>query len=96
LKTGTLRAVSALAGYCRTRGGHDVGFALLMNSVWSLAGAHAIQDRIAAAIARLDDYPAAAPPAGDPAPAPAVGQAPAPPAGTPAPSGGASSPPGTR
>jgi D-alanyl-D-alanine carboxypeptidase/D-alanyl-D-alanine-endopeptidase (penicillin-binding protein 4) len=91
VKTGTLRRVSALAGYCRTRGGHDVGFALLMNDVWSLAAAHAIQDRIAAAIAQLDGDPAPAPQPpvppqpGLPAPVP-------PPPGVPPPSGGAGGP----
>jgi D-alanyl-D-alanine carboxypeptidase/D-alanyl-D-alanine-endopeptidase (penicillin-binding protein 4) len=89
LKTGTLRSVSALAGYCRTRGGHDVAFALLMNSVWSVASAHAIQDRIAAAIARLDGDLGPAPPAGDLAPAPPAGL---PPGGVPPPSGGAGVP----
>jgi D-alanyl-D-alanine carboxypeptidase/D-alanyl-D-alanine-endopeptidase (penicillin-binding protein 4) len=66
VKTGTLRAVSALAGYCRTRGGRDIAFALLMNGVRNFTGAHAIQDRIAAAIARLDGAPvvAVAPPSG--------------------------------
>jgi D-alanyl-D-alanine carboxypeptidase/D-alanyl-D-alanine-endopeptidase (penicillin-binding protein 4) len=65
VKTGTLRAVSALAGYCRTLGGSDVAFALLMNRVTSFVGAHAIQDRIAAAIARLDAPVASeAPPTG--------------------------------
>jgi serine-type D-Ala-D-Ala carboxypeptidase/endopeptidase (penicillin-binding protein 4) len=54
LKTGTLHSVSALAGYCRTRGGRDIAFAVLMNRVYDFAGAHATQDRIAAAIAQLD------------------------------------------
>ncbi|MEA2139897.1 MAG: hypothetical protein QOG56_3047 [Solirubrobacteraceae bacterium] len=54
VKTGTLRGVSALAGYCQTRDARKVGFALLMNRVTSFTGARAIQDRIAAAIARLD------------------------------------------
>jgi D-alanyl-D-alanine carboxypeptidase/D-alanyl-D-alanine-endopeptidase (penicillin-binding protein 4) len=54
VKTGTLRRVSALAGYCTTRGARRVAFALLMNRVTSFSGARAIQDRIAAAIARLD------------------------------------------
>ncbi|MGH2917242.1 MAG: D-alanyl-D-alanine carboxypeptidase/D-alanyl-D-alanine-endopeptidase [Solirubrobacteraceae bacterium] len=53
VKTGTLSNVSALAGYCRARNGRDISFALLMNRV-SPAGARAIQDRIAIAIARLD------------------------------------------
>jgi D-alanyl-D-alanine carboxypeptidase/D-alanyl-D-alanine-endopeptidase (penicillin-binding protein 4) len=65
VKTGTLRAVSALAGYCHTRGGDDVAFALLMNRVTSFAGAHAIQDRIAAAIAQLDTPASASPPAAE-------------------------------
>jgi D-alanyl-D-alanine carboxypeptidase/D-alanyl-D-alanine-endopeptidase (penicillin-binding protein 4) len=68
LKTGTLRGVSSLAGYCRTRGGRDIAFALLMNRVSSVADAHAIQDRVAVAIARLDDPPIAGQP--DPEPEP--------------------------
>lgn len=43
-KTGTLRAVSTLAGLCVTREGHTVVFAFLMNGV-SIASAHAAQDR---------------------------------------------------
>jgi len=53
VKTGTLRDVSALAGYCRARDGRDIAFALLMNRV-DPSGARALQDRIAVAIARLD------------------------------------------
>jgi D-alanyl-D-alanine carboxypeptidase/D-alanyl-D-alanine-endopeptidase (penicillin-binding protein 4) len=49
-KTGTLAGVSALAGYCKTRGGKRVAFALLMNGV-SVFTARRVQDRIAAAIA---------------------------------------------
>ena len=68
LKTGTLRRVSALAGICRTRGGQDVAFAVLMNRVSSFVGARAIQDHIAAAIARLDTLAATDPqPSGGPA-----------------------------
>ena len=52
-KTGTLSGVSALAGYCRTRGGRDVAFAFLMNGV-NPFGARRVQDRMTAAIARLD------------------------------------------
>ena len=50
-KTGTLSGVSALAGYCKTRGGKRAAFALIMNgvSVWT---ARRIQDRIAAELAR--------------------------------------------
>lgn len=61
VKTGTLRGVSALAGYCTTVAGRDIGFALLMNRV-NISAAHVLQDRIATAIARLDE-------AGDRAPA---------------------------
>lgn len=50
-KTGTLTGVSALAGYCTGRGGSRVAFAFLMNGV-SIWGAHALQDRMAAALAR--------------------------------------------
>jgi len=84
VKTGTLRSVSTLAGYCRTLGGRDIGFALLMNRITSAAAAHAIQNRIAAAIARLDGAPA-------PAPGPPSGE-PAPPSSEPEPSGGAGAP----
>ena len=43
--------VSALAGYCKTRGGKRAAFALIMNgvNVWT---ARRIQDRIAAELAR--------------------------------------------
>ncbi|MEJ7824237.1 MAG: D-alanyl-D-alanine carboxypeptidase [Solirubrobacteraceae bacterium] len=66
LKTGTLRGVSSLAGYCRARGGRDIAFAVLMNRVSSVADAHAIQDRVAVAIARLDDPPIADGPDSEP------------------------------
>jgi D-alanyl-D-alanine carboxypeptidase/D-alanyl-D-alanine-endopeptidase (penicillin-binding protein 4) len=49
-KTGTLRAVSALAGYCQTTGGHTVAFAMLMSTVF-ITRAHGIQDRMTRAIA---------------------------------------------
>lgn len=52
-KTGTLRDVSALAGYCTTTGGERVAFAFMMNRVWP-ASARAIQDRMTAALARYD------------------------------------------
>lgn len=50
-KTGTLRAVSTLAGLCRTRAGHTIAFALMMHGipVWR---AHAEQDRAVIALAR--------------------------------------------
>jgi D-alanyl-D-alanine carboxypeptidase/D-alanyl-D-alanine-endopeptidase (penicillin-binding protein 4) len=56
LKTGTLSDVSSLAGYCRSRDGRDISFALLMNRV-NPPAARALQDRIAVAIARLDGRP---------------------------------------
>ncbi len=49
-KTGTLIGVSALAGYCRSRAGRRMVFALLMNGVSVNAARHS-QDRIAAALA---------------------------------------------
>ena len=58
-KTGTLRYVSALAGYCQTVAGARVAFAFLMNGV-NVHGARALQDRMAAALARYS--PPAAPP----------------------------------
>lgn len=82
LKTGTLRNVSALAGYCRTRGGRDLGFAILQNFV-SPFGASRVQDRIAASIARLDSRAPAEPPA-QPPPATPPSSTP-PPAGPPPP-----------
>jgi D-alanyl-D-alanine carboxypeptidase/D-alanyl-D-alanine-endopeptidase (penicillin-binding protein 4) len=52
-KTGTLHDVSTLAGYCRTAAGDRVAFAFLMNAttVWK---AHPLQDRMTAALARLN------------------------------------------
>lgn len=53
-KTGSLHAVSALAGYCTTRGGATrVAFAFLMNGVTVFA-ARRLQDRMAAALARYE------------------------------------------
>lgn len=52
-KTGTLRDVSALAGYCTTTGGERVAFAFIMNRVWP-GSARALQDRMTAALARYD------------------------------------------
>ncbi|MEJ7798533.1 MAG: D-alanyl-D-alanine carboxypeptidase [Solirubrobacteraceae bacterium] len=52
VKTGTLRRVSALAGYCRTLGDREIAFALLFNAADTVA-AKAREDRITAAIARL-------------------------------------------
>ncbi len=52
-KTGTLRDVSALAGFCDTSGGERIAFAFLMNGVWP-ASARARQDRMTVALARYD------------------------------------------
>jgi serine-type D-Ala-D-Ala carboxypeptidase/endopeptidase (penicillin-binding protein 4) len=52
-KTGTLVGVSALAGLCDTAGGTTVAFAFLMNRA-GVFTARRIQDRMTAAIARLD------------------------------------------
>jgi D-alanyl-D-alanine carboxypeptidase/D-alanyl-D-alanine-endopeptidase (penicillin-binding protein 4) len=49
-KTGTLRAVSALAGYCETTGGRTVAFAMLMSTAF-VTRAHRVQDRMTQAIA---------------------------------------------
>lgn len=51
-KTGTLTGVSALSGYCRARGGRTIVFSILMNRV-DVTLAHALQDRMAEAIAGL-------------------------------------------
>lgn len=53
VKTGTLRDVSALAGYCNTTGGERVAFAFLMNRVYP-AGARKLQDRMTVALAGYD------------------------------------------
>jgi D-alanyl-D-alanine carboxypeptidase/D-alanyl-D-alanine-endopeptidase (penicillin-binding protein 4) len=50
-KTGTLISVSALAGYCETRGGATVVYAFLMNSV-NPYSARVLQDRMLDALAR--------------------------------------------
>jgi D-alanyl-D-alanine carboxypeptidase/D-alanyl-D-alanine-endopeptidase (penicillin-binding protein 4) len=52
-KTGTLIDVSALAGLCQSAGGHTLAFAMLMNRI-TIARAHGVQDRVAAALARYD------------------------------------------
>ena len=51
-KTGSLIGVSALSGYCTTRGGRTVVFSILMNGVGNIHSARAIQDRMVAALAR--------------------------------------------
>jgi D-alanyl-D-alanine carboxypeptidase/D-alanyl-D-alanine-endopeptidase (penicillin-binding protein 4) len=53
-KTGTLRDVSALAGYCTSSGGDTVAFAFLMNRVSDVLLARTLQDRMAATLAACD------------------------------------------
>lgn len=48
-KTGTLRGVSALSGYCTTTGGRTVAFSFIENGVGF--GAKAVEDRMVAAVA---------------------------------------------
>jgi D-alanyl-D-alanine carboxypeptidase/D-alanyl-D-alanine-endopeptidase (penicillin-binding protein 4) len=50
-KTGSLISVSALAGYCETRGGAHVAYAFLMNGV-NLYSARILQNRMLDALAR--------------------------------------------
>ena len=51
-KTGTLRGVSALSGYCTTTTGRSVVFSLLANGVGP--GAKSVEDRMVAALARYE------------------------------------------
>jgi D-alanyl-D-alanine carboxypeptidase/D-alanyl-D-alanine-endopeptidase (penicillin-binding protein 4) len=51
-KTGTLSDVSALSGYCESRGGHTLVFSILMNGVSSISEAQALQDKMAQSIAK--------------------------------------------
>ena len=53
-KTGTLRVVAGLAGYCRAANGHTLAFAFLMNSVGNTAYAHAVEANMAVALANYD------------------------------------------
>jgi D-alanyl-D-alanine carboxypeptidase/D-alanyl-D-alanine-endopeptidase (penicillin-binding protein 4) len=52
-KTGSLRDVSTLAGYCTTLSGRRVAFAFLMNATTTWR-AHPVQDAMTAALARLN------------------------------------------
>jgi serine-type D-Ala-D-Ala carboxypeptidase/endopeptidase (penicillin-binding protein 4) len=55
-KTGTLIGVSALAGYCDGPAGSRVAFSFLMAGL-SVTGAHRLQDRMAAVLARYRAAP---------------------------------------
>ena len=50
-KTGTLRDVSNVVGYCRAKDGHTLAFALMMNGIVP-DYAHPIQDRMQVALAK--------------------------------------------
>ncbi|WP_294626912.1 D-alanyl-D-alanine carboxypeptidase/D-alanyl-D-alanine-endopeptidase [uncultured Bacteroides sp.] len=45
-KTGSFTAINALAGYLRTKNGHDVAFAIMNQNVLSAAKARAFQDKV--------------------------------------------------
>jgi serine-type D-Ala-D-Ala carboxypeptidase/endopeptidase (penicillin-binding protein 4) len=54
-KTGTLRDVANLAGYCRARDGHELAFAFLANRLFSPDYVHQVEaNRMAAALARYN------------------------------------------
>jgi D-alanyl-D-alanine carboxypeptidase/D-alanyl-D-alanine-endopeptidase (penicillin-binding protein 4) len=86
VKTGTLRLVSGLAGYCHTAGGRDVVFSFMSNRA-STFNAKARENRMTIAIARLE----AASPA---APVPGTTTGPVPAAGAVSPPASGGTPPG--
>lgn len=53
-KTGTLFDVASLAGYCRARDGHTLTFAFLMNRLSNPDFGHAVEARMAVALANYD------------------------------------------
>jgi D-alanyl-D-alanine carboxypeptidase/D-alanyl-D-alanine-endopeptidase (penicillin-binding protein 4) len=53
-KTGTLRGVSTLSGYCHSKSGHLLFFSILMNGQSSTSRAQGIQDRMVQAIASYE------------------------------------------
>ena len=53
-KTGTLIDVSALSGYCKSRGGHTLVFSILMNRVSSVSDAESLQDKMAQSMAKYN------------------------------------------
>lgn len=53
-KTGTLRDVANLAGYCTARDGHRLVFAFLFNGLGDPAAGHLIEAGMAASIARYN------------------------------------------
>ena len=53
-KTGTLRDVANLVGYCSARDGHTLAFAFLMNSVFNTDVAHNIEASMAVKLAKYN------------------------------------------
>ncbi|HLY51281.1 MAG TPA: D-alanyl-D-alanine carboxypeptidase/D-alanyl-D-alanine-endopeptidase [Solirubrobacteraceae bacterium] len=54
-KTGTLRDVAALAGYCQARDGHELAFAFLANRIGNPDYVHGVEaNTMAAALAKYD------------------------------------------
>jgi D-alanyl-D-alanine carboxypeptidase/D-alanyl-D-alanine-endopeptidase (penicillin-binding protein 4) len=72
VKTGTLRNVSGLAGYCKTTSGRDIAFSLMFNRATPYVE-KAREDRIVTAIVRLSGAPASAPATQEPAPSGGAG-----------------------
>ena len=91
VKTGTLRLVSGLSGYCHTAGGRDIAFSFMSNRA-NTPAAKAREDRMTVAIARLSGTAVATPPATSP-PVTMTGPEPATPAATVTTSAPAPSPP---
>jgi D-alanyl-D-alanine carboxypeptidase/D-alanyl-D-alanine-endopeptidase (penicillin-binding protein 4) len=52
-KTGTLSDVSNVVGYCQSRDGHTLAYAVMMNGIYPYY-AHPIQNRMLTAVARYD------------------------------------------
>jgi D-alanyl-D-alanine carboxypeptidase/D-alanyl-D-alanine-endopeptidase (penicillin-binding protein 4) len=91
VKTGTLRLVSGLSGYCHTAGGRDIAFSFMSNRA-NTPAAKAREDRMTVAIARLSGTAVATPPATSP-PVTTTAPEPATPAATVTTSAPAPSPP---
>jgi D-alanyl-D-alanine carboxypeptidase/D-alanyl-D-alanine-endopeptidase (penicillin-binding protein 4) len=53
-KTGTLRDVANLVGYCSGEDGHTIAFAFLMNSVLNTDTAHKLEASMAVSLARYN------------------------------------------
>jgi D-alanyl-D-alanine carboxypeptidase/D-alanyl-D-alanine-endopeptidase (penicillin-binding protein 4) len=53
-KTGTLRDVANLVGYCTAQDGHRLAFAFMMNGLRDPSYGHAVEANMAVALARYD------------------------------------------